>query len=57
MWPAPAIEYIELVHFENITVEVVKCDHFGKGFGLSLGVSIGLDVISIEISISTPKKC
>ena len=23
---------------------------------LSLGVSIGLDVISIEISISTPKK-
>ncbi len=24
---------------------------------LSLGVSIGLDVISIEISISTPKKC
>jgi len=33
MWPAPAIEYIELVHFENITVEVVKCDHFGKGFG------------------------
>ncbi len=27
------------------------------GYKLSLGVSIGLDVISIEISISTPKKC